>query len=313
MIILDNNLKSIIYIVLAALIWSTSFALTKVLLDTVPPLTIGAIRFSLAVAFLWGLLKFKKDHSRPPRKYILIMWASGFLGIFVYFTLENFGVQFATASDATLIIASYPLIALSLELLTKRTTINRPKMVGMGMAIIGVCMVVRGGDTVASEYRGLGIFLLLVGGGVWATYNIVVSKSVGLGIKPLTITYYQSQAGAAAFLFASVSESEQWTLYSTSDWVVLIYLALACSVGAFYFYNAGLKHLSTSSAVNILNLVPIFGMGWAVIIAGESLTGTQVFGGLLVITGVFISLSIRESNQVKLHSKLEGNISERIS
>ena len=108
---------SVLFIVLAALIWSTSFALTKVLLLSVPPLTIGAIRFTIAALVLAGLTRTQNNWRRPSRKTVTSMSIAGFLGIFLYFTLENFGVQYATASDATLIVASYPIIALIAEIL----------------------------------------------------------------------------------------------------------------------------------------------------------------------------------------------------
>ena len=306
---MSNHSKSILFIVMAALIWSTSFAFTKVLLDSVPPLTIGAIRFTLAALFLWILLKLQRQRIKPTRREIYLMWGSGFLGIFVYFAFENYGVQFATASDATLIIASYPLITLVIELLMKKVAFSLPKLIGMAIAIVGVYLVVKGGHNLNSEHRGFGIVLLLIGGLIWAGYNLIASKSAGLGIEPLTMTYYQSQAGAICFAIVSFTESDQWQQYDPSDWGILVYLALACSVGAFYFYNAGLKHLSSSSAVSILNLVPIFGMAWAVVIAGESLTMIQVAGGILVMAGVFICLSIEKRVQAKTNIKAEKILS----
>lgn len=52
------------------------------------------------------------------------------------------------------------------------------------------------------------------------------------------------------------------------------------------------RGLDTSSAVSMMNLVPIFGVLFAVLLLGEPLELLQVLGGLVVVTGV--ALSVRE-------------------
>ncbi|MFF8022884.1 hypothetical protein ACFZDJ_17475 [Streptomyces sp. NPDC007896] len=50
--------------------------------------------------------------------------------------------------------------------------------------------------------------------------------------------------------------------------MLLVHLAVACSVGGFLLYNYGLLRVASSVAVNILNLVPVFGVIGAVVING---------------------------------------------
>ncbi len=277
----------VLFIVLAALIWSTSFAMTKVLLSSVPPLTIGAIRFTIAALVLAGLTRRQNNWRRPSKKTVISMSIAGFLGIFLYFTLENFGVKYATASDAALIVASYPIIALSAEILLKRASFNFLKLVGMVIAIIGVWMVVEHGVAMETTNRSFGVLLLFLGGLVWTAYNLIVS-GLRHNETSLTTTYYQTVTGAIGFIFAAFLEAGQWQPLSVIDCLILGYLAIACSVGAFLLYNTGLRKLSPTSAVNILNLVPVFGMVWAVVLAGETVTFIQIVGGLTVILGVFL-------------------------
>lgn len=57
---------------------------------------------------------------------------------------------------------------------------------------------------------------------------------------------------------------------------LLVYLAVACSVGGLLLYNYGLRRVASSVAVSILNLVPVFGAIGAVVINGESNRLAQV-------------------------------------
>nr|WP_237540211.1 DMT family transporter [Streptomyces sp. SID8358] len=58
----------------------------------------------------------RRRTARPDAHRQRQLHLSGFLGITVYFVLENVGVDLSTASDASLIVATYPLMTMLLEL-----------------------------------------------------------------------------------------------------------------------------------------------------------------------------------------------------
>ena len=59
---------------------------------------------------------------------------------------------------------------------------------------------------------------------------------------------------------------------------------------AFLLYARGLRGLDASSAVSVMNLVPVFGVLFAVLLLGEPVGLLQVVGGLVVIAGVTLSV-----------------------
>lgn len=285
---------SVAAILAAALIWSSSFAVTKVTLAEIPPMTIGAMRFVLAAVVLGLLVHTRRDKRLPsPRQRLLIGFA-GLLGITVYFALENVGVDWATASDATLIVASYPIITLVLEILCGRARFSVVRFVGMLVAIAGVWLVVRGQTGGGGEHHLWGDLILIAGGVVWAVYNLAAQRDDS-GASPIVITYYQTLAGAGGFVLLSLLEADRWSVPSGGNLVRIGFLAALCSVAAFLLYNYGLRRLEPSVAVNLLNIVPVAGLGWAVLLAGESLNLLQVLGGAVVIVGVTLGI-YRKSN-----------------
>ena len=70
-----------------------------------------------------------------------------------------------------------------------------------------------------------------------------------------------------------------------------MYLGVFCSTAAFLLYAYGLKNLTPGLAVNLLNLVPVFGLIFAVIFLREKVGFVQMLGGLIVIAGVTLSVS----------------------
>lgn len=274
----------------AALFWSSSYAVTKQVLQDVGPLSIGAIRFTLAALLLGVMVRPSRLRpSRPEPRQRRQLYLSGFLGITVYFILENVGVDLSTASDASLIVATYPLMTMLVELAVFRTRLPPLRVTGVLLATVGAFLVVHNGAEVGGSSRWLGDILLLLGGLAWAGYN-VLGKRASAGQDAASVTYYQTLAGAAGFLLASVLEADDWRLPGATASSLLVYLAVACSVGGFLLYNYGLRRMASSVAVNILNLVPVFGVLGAVVINGESIRIAQVTGGLIIIAGVALGM-----------------------
>ncbi|WP_433500012.1 DMT family transporter [Sphaerimonospora sp. CA-214678] len=274
----------------AAVLWSSSYAVTKNVLDDVGPLTIGAVRFTLAAILLAAMtFLIRGPMTRPTRRQRRLMYLSGLLGITVYFILENVGVQLSVASDASLIVATYPLMTMLLELVVFRARMPLTRVAGVLLAGGGAVLIVRNGAEVGGGARWLGDILLLIGGLVWAGYSLL-TKMYGDGLNAVVTTYHQTLAGAGGFLIASILEIRDWAVPSPSSAVLLGYLAVACSIGGFLLYNHGLRGMKSSAAVNILNLVPVFGVIGAIVMNDETVRLPQIGGGAIIIAGVTLGL-----------------------
>lgn len=282
----DTHLFSIVS---AISIWSVSFVATKIALKTFPPLGLGLIRFGLAAILLGSILAIGKDIKKPAPMDLAKLALSGFLGITVYFSLENVGVKYSTASDAALIVSSYPAITMLLETLFFRARFPAISYIGVGLAIVGVYMIVFNGHSSESTGRLFGDILLVLAGVVWAFYNFITSTVVST-YPMTTITFYQTVAGAIGFLPLVFIEAGQWSVPSSDSLIAVIYLGVFCSLLAFYLYAYGLRQVPSSSAVILMNLVPVFGVLFSVVILHEVVNFKQLMGGLVIIIGVILSI-----------------------
>lgn len=284
--------RPVLAIATAAFLWSTSFALTKNVLSDVGPIALGAIRFSAAALLLAALTLASRGFTRVPRRTRYRHAGAGLLGITAYFVLENYGVQNAAASDATLIVAAYPVLTTVLESSLGRGRASMINVLGMTIAFAGVALVVSAdpgvGDRAAN--RPLGLILLAVGGIAWALYSIL-SKTTGSGSESsLTVSCQQNAAGAIGFLLLVPLVPESAPQVNNGSVVfTLVYLAIGCSAAAFLLYTYGLQYVTATQAVGILNLVPVFGVFSAVLIADEPWTWQKVVGGCVVVLGVFLT------------------------
>lgn len=285
----SNNTTYLIAVIGAVLFWSISFVATKIAFMAFPPFTLGALRFFLAAFSLGVILVLQKGFTRPSPSDLVRLIVSGLLGITIYFAMENVGVKLATAADAAMIVASYPAITMLLEMAIYRSIFSKVRFLGVAIAIFGVYMIARESSHMGGEHRFLGDIILAATGIIWSFYNFVTRKLVNK-YPTILITFYQTLAGALAFLPLAWIERSQWQRPTGSSLLALLYLGLFCSVIAFLLYTYGLKRLTSSSAVSLMNLVPIFGVIFAISFLHEPLSGFQFVGGIIVVAGIMLSV-----------------------
>lgn len=272
----------------ALLFWSTSFAATKLAYGSIPPLTLGALRFIVAAVLLGVYVTAKGSLVRPGRKDLGVIALSGFLGITLFFSLQNIGVSLTSASNAALIVASFPAVTALLEWCIYRVRVTRIQMVGIALSIFGV-FILTGGDSGGGENMLLGNILLVATGVAWALYTFATRKTVNR-YPPATFAFYQTAFGALFFIPVALFEYEAWQMPTPGALGAMLYLALFCSVAAFLLNNYGLRKLSAGVSVSLMNLVPVFGALFSVAVLDEALSFMQLVGGAVVLAGVWCSV-----------------------
>ena len=127
------------------------------------------------------------------------MSISGVLGTTLYFSLENIGVKLTTASNAAIIVASYPAITALMEFLFFRKKTSWVKVIGIGVAMIGVYQISYSPETQTDDKQLIGNIILIVAGFIFALYNFTTRKVVKK-YSMITISFYQTLAGAITFI-----------------------------------------------------------------------------------------------------------------
>jgi drug/metabolite transporter (DMT)-like permease len=282
--------QALLSVLAAVALWSTSYVVTKVGVGDIPPLTFGAIRFSFAAA-LAGLLTLFIRLEPMPLRDVARLALGGLLGITAYFSLQNLGVQRTSASEATLLVASFPAITMLLEVAFLKVRVSPIRFVGVGIAFVGVYLVIRQTAVSAGSHRLEGDLMLLATGLVWALYNFATQKVIQR-YSTFTVIFWQTLVGAVAFLPLALLEAGAWQPPSLAGLVGALYLGAFCSIAAFVLYGYGLKSLDPGSAVSVVNLVPVFGLILAVAGLKEEVSFVQVLGGLIVVGGVTLSVQL---------------------
>ena len=308
----QSNAAPVLSVLGALILWSSSFVAIKVAYTTFPPITLAVTRFVVATLILGALALLPGNRVRLEKKDILTFAVCGLTGIMLYAVLQNIAMQWTSASSATLIIASYPIITLLLESVIYKIKLSAVKIVAVLIAIVGVVILSYVKAEARLEGELLGILLLVAAGVVWAVYNFMTKKVVNR-YPPITLLFYSTLFGTIFMLPLVLFERGQWQQPTLMSFSMMMFLGVFCSVIAFLLYNRGLKTMAASTVTSMLNLVPIFGVFFSWLLLGEQVSLRKFIGGAIVIFGVMLSVRTTKTENEKEAKKISEEMTQPIS
>ena len=272
----------------ACLLWSGSLIASKLSYDTLGPMSLGLIRFAIATIGFFAICIVTRNREVPDARGMTYIALTGMLGTTLYFAAENYGVAMLPASTSSLIVGSFPAMALVLERVIDKTRPRPSKVVGIFMAFLGVAVLALTESQEGGSDVLLGSLILMFGGLCWALYNFVMRLVMGT-YSTLTITTWQTLFGALGFIPFVMYEGLPQSMPSATTWASLAYLVIGCTIVGFMLYNWGLEDLEPSTATSLSNLIPVFGLVLSALILGEQISFQQMIGGAIVVIGIVLS------------------------
>ena len=276
---------------LTAFLFGLSFVATKYALAYIPPFALIFLRFSLAFVILGIFYRLRPQNKIASED----RWRMALTALIVpgaYFLAETYGLKFSSASTISLLIATIPIFTALFAFLFLHEKIGLVQTFGILLSMIGVGIILGPNFT---EVTGKSIIrfghFLGLGAGVCAGLYMVLARNLMKRYDPLTLTLLQSLFAVLIFLPLAVWEQGggPWKHLPFKVIGAVFYLAIFCSVLAFFLWNYGISRLEASRAAVFTNLVPVFTVLGAALLLGERIHLRQITGGALVIAGVMLA------------------------
>ena len=286
--------KPLIYIVLvlSTIFWGVSFIMTKELFLTEEHITVTiliTLRLAIASLVMVPVLLLTGHMERVRKEDLKWFLLLALCEPFIYNLCETSGVQLVSGSLASVIVATIPLFVPFGMWLGYRKRIHLPLLIGVVLSLVGVGVMLIGGDGLTGNAKGL----LFLSGAVFiaVVYTLILVKIVD-HYNPVTITTYQNLIGLVYYLpLMLLTDGSRLPLLSWSPKMLLLLLTLGicCSTLAYVFYNIGVRRLGASEACIFNNAIPVFSLLAAVLIGQETFSWLKVTGIVIVISGVAIA------------------------
>lgn len=297
-----RKIQGVFLLFFANVMWGLSFIFSKtVLSEGLPSMTLAFLRYVTTVVILIPLC-LKKEGGIRLGKWAGLGFVTTMLGITVYYFFELEGLKRTSASVASLILALVPMMTLLYRILFKRERISLLRWFCVAASLLGVFFVIRAdaGDGLGSL---LGNLLMVAACLCWTGY-ILVSPRLLKNCSSLRVTTWQAVCGLITLLPFALGERAQWVPLSAKAWLCIFLLAAVCSSLCYVLYGIAIRHVDSLTVSLSININPIAACIAGGLFLGETLTGMQLIGGVMIMISVlFDSL---ESTGALVRFKKQG-------
>ena len=268
-------------LLVATLIWGSTFIIFKDAMNGLPPLFILAFRYLVATVILLAVF-FKK--LRLINKTYL--WQGAVLGVFLAaaYIFQTYGLQGTTPGKNAFLTAVYCVLV---PFVSWAFFGGRPdgfNFLAAATCLAGIGFVSLDGDLSVMP----GDWLTLVGGVFFALHIAFVARfNSDKDAVTLTLVQFFTAGvicGAGSLCFETLPSS-----VPPAAWTEIIYLAVCGTAVAMLLQNVGQKYVSSSSAAIILSLEALFGVLFSVIFGYENLSVKLVIGFALIFFAIITS------------------------
>lgn len=281
-------------LLLAVLLWASNAITIKLVLREIDPLALTWLRYAIACALYapYALVfgRAAAPYSRRERR--LLFWA-GVTVVPIFNLTIYYALSYTTAANASLVRLTEPAWVLLLAALVFGERASPRQLAGLGLALAGtLALVLVGRRAGGGEHHALGMGVMVANSFSWIAY-ILCSKDllrrhdaplvtahaslIGFGVLAVLTGVGHGPAVAAAAL-----------RLSPFGWALVLYMAVAVTVGSNLLFNFGLKRLTAGAASAYAYLTPVCTALLAWLILGEPITALLIACGLVIAVGVYL-------------------------
>jgi drug/metabolite transporter (DMT)-like permease len=267
---LSERRKAIIFLMLAAVLWSTSGVLVKIIDWQPMAILAGRSLFTSLLLFVY-LRRIPTQWTR----WKVMAAVGSILTQFLFVT----STKLTTAANAIFLQYTAPIYVVLLAFWFLREKPSRTDWVSMVIIFLGLLLFF--GDKLSTN--GLYGNILAVLSGVTSAVMVVSFRAQKDGAPAESILIASLLMTIFGFPFIL---KETWTV---TNWLIIAYLGLFQIGLAFVLFTKGIKYIPALEANLVGTLEPILNPLWVFLFLGESMGSSALLGGLVVLGGVIFS------------------------
>ena len=281
-----------ITLILVAVIWALNFSVVKTALSEFDPYSFNALRYVLAAALLYVAARSKGFTLKVKKEHFWKLVGIGVVGNMVYQLLFIVGLDYTYSANAAVMLGTIPIWVALLSHIFIDEKLTFFKSIGIGLAFIGVILIISGGKnpiSFSSKYF-IGDIITILAAITWAVYTIL-SKKYLKTYNSLQYSALMSMIGLVGLMVIGLPNITKidFSSISIAGYGGLFYSGFL-SVGiAYIIWNYGIAKIGTIRTAAYQNLVPVLGLFFGVFILDEALTILQYIGALFVVAGIVIA------------------------
>jgi len=245
-----------------------------------------ALRMAFAAPIYAAVLAWSLTRRKVSFRALTKAAGLGLLGCYVSPTLNFYGLSTVSASLERVLIYACPALIILIAFLKGRERINRFTLVSLLICYVGVAISCFGRDGSNATADPLGVCSILLGCVTWSFFVVESAQmQKGMGTLVFTSTAMLSSALACGIQSILSGHLQQFTHPPAGVLPIAIILATLCTAAPSYLTSFGLRILGPGRSAALTMFGPLLTPLMAAVILGEHMSGPQVSGFIIVLSG----------------------------
>lgn len=276
-------------------LWGSLYIVSKIALETVPPVTLLALRYLVSIPALFVILKLRGALRRVTREDMRTIFAIGFVGYFASFCFQMLGINRLTGSVSSLLGAMNPIFIPILAAAFLGERLTGAKVACVAVSMVGVVTIVGVSGTV--DVLGAGFMLLSVF--LWSSASIIIRR-IGGRYDPMQVAM-MAMLFALPFTGAWAAIELQSAAISLPPRSVLavLYMGLMGTAAAHTLWNTSLSLMDASFCSMFYPMQPLVSSILGVLILGESITPNFLLGAMIICLGIVFAVRAGRAHHIE--------------
>lgn len=271
-------------LILSAL-WGASFLFMRVAAPEFGPVALIALRVLIAGTVLLPIVVRRREWAALKRHAGLLLLA-GALNAALPFTLLAYATLHLSAGLTSILNATVPLFGAVIGVWLFRERMETQRILGVVLGFAGVFVLV------GVPQSDSGTPLLPVIACLLAAISYVFAANLAkrrLADVSAMVFVTGSQLSAAALTIPLVAVFPPSQMPGEVAWASVVGLAVFSTSLAFLIYFHLIHSAGPTRTLTVTYLIPLFAVGWGALLLDEPLTLNMLFGGGLVLLGVWLA------------------------
>lgn len=283
----DNKYMEL-YLLTASIIWGVKPTAMKIGLKYISANDFNVLRLIVAAVAAWITVAASRNYKKVKKSDIKNILFVSLCGFFIFQWFYAVGISKTTAGNTSMIMGILPLMVGVINHITGIEKISKESLTGMSISFTGIVLVIIGTGRIGLTPENIsGSLYILISVSGYAIYTVFS--------KTLTQKYPANQITAYAITITTIVTllftDFKVNLYNVTIPLVLSVLyvgAVAMYLGN-YIWMLGIKRVGSNRVALYNNLTPVFSVATAALLIGEEFTITQLIGGIIIFSGLYIN------------------------
>jgi drug/metabolite transporter (DMT)-like permease len=282
---------------LLCLIWGSTWFVIRIGVDAgLPPFLGAAVRFAIALVFLWGWVIVKRIPLPSTKSEWRAVIFNGFFASGCSFSIVYWCSQYVPSGLEAVLFGTMPLWTIMIShWVFGSDKLSKHKLGGVLLGIAGISVIFLP-DVGAISGSTLGWMALTLLAPFVSAMSLVVTKNYAMKVHPTALNAISISVGFLVLAVGSLLTSDISQLQARWEhWGTILYLAVFGTVITFSGYYHLLQRASAVTMSMITLITPVVAVlsGWMIL--NEQLHAHTLAGAALVLGGVWLAITDREA------------------